>query len=207
MTPSSACSNSLAARPNAAAIAAGLGMGLRPTSIDELNDAVRYRPDELSSGHPTRHSRTTASSPNTSDPRVDTPAALAPRPVAGTSARQCGPVVSELGRAAPRWRERDECRRKHWVGLLRASTCAFDAARPSVHLLAVKPSQAGLLLTACPQAGTLVANAVAVESEAALAHAYSRAFGGVSWPTQHYSANRWGALTGWRPQPPSPSGR
>lgn len=79
-----------------------------------------------------------------------------------------------------------------------------DAARPSVIFLGGGVTQPGLLeacLDSLPAGGNLVANAVTVESEAALAHAYSR-LGGELRRFQHYLGEPLGGFTGWRPQLP-----
>lgn len=85
------------------------------------------------------------------------------------------------------------------------ATDAFDdAARPSVIFLGGGVTQPGLLeacLDSLPAGGNLVANAVTVESEAALAHAYSR-LGGELRRFQHYLGEPLGGFTGWRPQLP-----
>lgn len=91
-----------------------------------------------------------------------------------------------------------------WVGDSPLAAAFDDAARPSVIFLGGGVTQPGLLeacLDSLPAGGNLVANAVTVESEAALAHAYSR-LGGELRRFQHYLGEPLGGFTGWRPQLP-----
>jgi precorrin-6Y C5,15-methyltransferase (decarboxylating) len=81
----------------------------------------------------------------------------------------------------------------------------FDGApQPSAIFVGGGLTRSGLLI-ACldnlPSGGRLVANAVTVESEAALAQAHSQ-HGGDLRRFQHYQAEPLGGFAGWRPQYP-----
>lgn len=192
-----------------------------PLDVDELNViAVRYLPDERTSWAPDEafaHDGQITKHPI----RVLTLAALAPRP-----GQRLWDVGAGSGAIAVQWCrswpgctavafERDERRRRN-IGFNAAAfgvsvdvrgdaPDAFDdAARPSVIFLGGGVIQPGLLeacLDSLPAGGNLVANAVTVESEAALAHAYSR-LGGELRRFQHYLGEPLGGFTGWRPQLP-----
>ncbi|AMC59724.1 precorrin-6Y C(5,15)-methyltransferase [Mycobacterium tuberculosis variant microti] len=192
-----------------------------PLDVDELNViAVRYLPDERTSWAPDEafaHDGQITKHPI----RVLTLAALAPRP-----GQRLWDVGAGPGAIAVQWCrswpgctavafERDERRRRN-IGFNAAAfgvsvdvrgdaPDAFDdAARPSVIFLGGGVTQPGLLeacLDSLPAGGNLVANAVTVESEAALAHAYSR-LGGELRRFQHYLGEPLGGFTGWRPQLP-----
>ncbi len=192
-----------------------------PLDVDELNViAVRYLLDERTSWAPDEafaHDGQITKHPI----RVLTLAALAPRP-----GQRLWDVGAGSGAIAVQWCrswpgctavafERDERRRRN-IGFNAAAfgvsvdvrgdaPDAFDdAARPSVIFLGGGVTQPGLLeacLDSLPAGGNLVANAVTVESEAALAHAYSR-LGGELRRFQHYLGEPLGGFTGWRPQLP-----
>lgn len=194
----------------------------RADDVDNLNVvAVEYLPDE----------RISATLPDTAfahdgqltkqNLRAATLAALAPRPgqrlwdVGAGS----GSVAVEWARSGPGCSavafERDGTRR----GRIAANAAAFGAAvdvrgaapealagvaAPSAVFIGGGLTQPGVLDT-CLQAvdggGRLVANAVTVESEAALTGAHSQ-FGGVLRRFQHYRGEPVGRFTGWRPQLP-----
>ncbi len=192
-----------------------------PFDIHDLNViAVRYLPDERTSSIPddafvhdgqiTKHGI-----------RAVTLAALAPRPgqrlwdVGAGS----GSVAVEWCRGGPGCSavafERDERRRLN-IGFNAASfgvsvdvrgeaPDAFDGAeRPSVIFVGGGLTQPGLLdacLDNLPAGGRLVANVVALESEALLAREYSQ-YGGELRRFQHYQGEPLGGFTGWRPQYP-----
>lgn len=161
-----------------------------PLDVDELNViAVRYLPDERTSWAPDEafaHDGQITKHPI----RVLTLAALAPRP-----GQRLWDVGAGSGAIAVQW-----CR--SWPG---CTAVAFERdERPSVIFLGGGVTQPGLLeacLDSLPAGGNLVANAVTVESEAALAHAYSR-LGGELRRFQHYLGEPLGGFTGWRPQLP-----
>ncbi|OSC39534.1 precorrin-6y C5,15-methyltransferase (decarboxylating) subunit CbiE [Mycobacterium decipiens] len=189
--------------------------------VDDLNViAVRYLPDVRTSWAPdeafvhdgqiTKHRI-----------RAATLAALAPRP-----GQRLWDVGAGSGAIAVEWCrcwpgctavafERDERRR---LNIGRNAT-AFgvsidvrgkapdtfdDAALPSVIFLGGGVTQPGLLdacLDNLPVGGNLVANAVTIEAEVALAQAHSR-LGGELRRFQHYRGEPLGGFTGWRPQLP-----
>jgi precorrin-6Y C5,15-methyltransferase (decarboxylating) len=189
--------------------------------VDDLNVvAVRYLPDERVSSLPdeafahdgqiTKHAI-----------RAVTMAALAPRP-----GQRLWDVGSGSGSIAVEWCrswrgcaavafERDEQRRLNIVFNANASGVDIDVRGEAPHAFEDTPQPAvifvggGLtrpgLLDACldhlPAGGRLVANAVTVESEAALAQAYSQ-HGGELRRFQHYQGEPLGGFTGWRPQLP-----
>lgn len=192
-----------------------------PHAVDDLNViAVRFLPDERISSVPddalahdgqiTKHAI-----------RAVTMAALAPRPgqrlwdVGAGS----GSISVEWSRS---WRgctavafERDERRRAN-IGFNAAAfgvsisvrgdaPAAFDGApSPSAIFVGGGLTQPGVLnacLERLPGGGRLVANAVTVESEAALAQAYLRR-GGQLRRFQHYQGEPLGDFSGWRPQLP-----
>ncbi|QUR67909.1 precorrin-6y C5,15-methyltransferase (decarboxylating) subunit CbiE [Mycobacterium spongiae] len=191
------------------------------SDIDDLNViAVRYLPDErtssvpdsafVSDGQMTKHAI-----------RAVTLAALAPRP-----GQRLWDVGSGSGSIAVEWCrswrgctavafERDERRRLN-VGFNAAAFGvsidvrgdapeAFDGAPcPEAIFVGGGLTQPGVL-EACFEnlltGGRVVANAVTVETEAALAQAYSR-FGGELHRFCHYHGEPLGSFTGWRPQMP-----
>jgi precorrin-6B C5,15-methyltransferase / cobalt-precorrin-6B C5,C15-methyltransferase len=192
-----------------------------PSNVDDLNViAVRYVPDERVSSLPddafahdgqiTKHAI-----------RAVTLAALAPRP-----GERLWDVGAGSGSIAVEWCrswpdctavafERDESRRAN-VGFNAASCgvrvelrgeapAAFDGATaPSAIFIGGGLTQPGLLdacLAHLPVGGRLVANAVTVESEAIVAHAYSR-LGGKLQRFQHYHGEPLSGFTGWRPRLP-----
>ena len=182
--------------------------------------AIRYLPDErvaslpddvfVHDGQITKHTI-----------RAVTMAALGPRP-----GQRLWDVGAGSGSIAVEWCrswrgcvavafERDERRRQN-IGLNAAASGvdidvrgdaphAFDAApAPAVIFVGGGLSQPGLIdacLDHLPAGGRLVANAVTVESEAAVAQAYSR-HGGTLRRFQHYQGEPLGGFTGWRPQLP-----
>jgi precorrin-6B C5,15-methyltransferase / cobalt-precorrin-6B C5,C15-methyltransferase len=192
-----------------------------PADVDDLNVvAVRYLPDERISllpddafahdGQITKHGI-----------RAMTLAALAPRP-----GQRLWDVGAGSGSIAVEWCrswagctavafELDERRRLN-IGFNAAANGVsieargeapgqFDGApQPSAIFVGGGLTRSGLL-TACldslPSGGRLVANAVTVESEAALAQAYSQ-YGGDLRRFQHYQAEPLGGFAGWRPQYP-----
>jgi precorrin-6Y C5,15-methyltransferase (decarboxylating) len=192
-----------------------------PVDVDDLNVvAVRYLPDERISllpddafahdGQITKHGI-----------RAVTLAALAPRP-----GQRLWDVGAGSGSIAVEWCrswagctavafELDERRRLN-IGFNAAASGVsietrgeapgqFDgAAQPSAIFVGGGLTRPGLL-TACldslPSGGRLVANAVTVESEAALAQAHSR-YSGELRRFQHYQAEPLGGFVGWRPQYP-----
>ena len=111
--------------------------------------------------------------------------------------------------------ERDEQRRRNIGANAAASGVdidirdeapdAFDGVpTPSAIFIGGGLTHPGLLdacLDYLPAGGRLVANVVTIESEAALAQAYSR-FGGQLRRFQHYQGEPLGAFTGWRPRHP-----
>ncbi|MBW0018414.1 MAG: precorrin-6Y C5,15-methyltransferase (decarboxylating) subunit CbiT, partial [Mycobacterium sp.] len=192
-----------------------------PAGIDDLNIvAIRYLPDERTSSLPddafvhdgqiTKHGI-----------RAVTLAVLAPRP-----GQRLWDVGAGSGSIAVEWCrsgracsaivfERDEHRRLN-IGVNAAAAGAhidvrgeapqaFDGApAPDVIFIGGGLTQPGLL-DAClynvAANGRLVANAVTVESEAALAQACSQ-YGGELRRYQHYHGEPLGGFTGWRPQMP-----
>ena len=189
--------------------------------VDALNViAVRYLPDERLSplpddafahdGQISKHGI-----------RAVTLAALAPRPGerlwdvgAGSGSISVEWCLSWKGCSAVVF-ERDDRRRQN----IRSNAAAFGAdidvrgdapeafgglEPPAAIFIGGGLTQPGLL-GACvdhlPTGGRLVANAVTVESESALAQAYSR-FGGQLRRFQHYQGEPLGGFTGWRPQMP-----
>ncbi|ORV61089.1 bifunctional cobalt-precorrin-7 (C(5))-methyltransferase/cobalt-precorrin-6B (C(15))-methyltransferase [Mycobacterium gastri] len=192
-----------------------------PSDIDDLNViAIRYLPDErisslsddafIHDGQITKHGI-----------RAVTLAALAPRPgqrlwdVGAGS----GSIAVEWCRSAPGCTavafERDERRRRNIernatafgvdVEVRAQAPDQFDhAATPATIFIGGGLTQPGLLdacLASLPTTGHLVANAVTVESEAALAQAYSQ-HGGELRRFQHYHGEPLGGFTGWSPQRP-----
>lgn len=192
-----------------------------PADIKDLNViAVRYLPDErlwslpddalAHDGQITKHGI-----------RTLTVAALAPRP-----GQRLWDVGAGSGSIAVEWCrsfrgctavafERDQQRRAN-IGLNAAAFGVkidvradapheFDgAAPPDAIFIGGGLTQPGLLdacLHSLPADGRLVANAVTVETEAALALAYSR-LGGELRRFQHYRNEPIGGFTGWRPQLP-----
>ncbi|MGB9305299.1 MAG: precorrin-6y C5,15-methyltransferase (decarboxylating) subunit CbiE [Mycobacterium sp.] len=189
--------------------------------VDDLNViAIRYLPDERVSSLPddafvhdgqiTKHTI-----------RAVTMAALGPRP-----GQRLWDVGAGSGSIAVEWCrswqgcvavafERDE-RRRHNIGFNAAASGvdidvrgeaphAFDGASPpAVIFLGGGLTQPGLVeacLDHLPPGGRLVANAVTVESEAAVAQAHSQ-HGGELRRFQHYRGEPLGGFTGWRPQLP-----
>lgn len=153
--------------------------------------------------------------------RAVTLAALAPRPgeLLWDVGSGSGSIAIEWCRAGTGCRavafERDEQRRARiaenatafgvGVEVRLGAPEAFDGvAAPSVIFIGGGLTQPGLL-DACwerlPLGGRLVANAVTVESEAAIAQGYSR-HGGELRRFQHYRGEAVGAFTGWRPAMP-----
>lgn len=193
-----------------------------PDDVDALNViAVRYLPDERTSAalpddafaHDGQITKQTI--------RAVTLSVLAPRPGerlwdVGSGS---GSIAVEWARSGPGCTavafERDEARRARItrnatafgvsVDVRGAAPSAFDgAATPSAVFIGGGLTQPGVLdgcLEKLPAGGRLVANAVTVESEAALAQAYSR-LGGRLWRLQHYRGEPLGGFTGWRPQLP-----
>ncbi|UQX13097.1 precorrin-6y C5,15-methyltransferase (decarboxylating) subunit CbiE [Candidatus Mycobacterium methanotrophicum] len=192
-----------------------------PSGVDDLNViAVRYLPDERVSSLPdnafvhdgqiTKHAI-----------RAVTLAALAPRPgqLLWDIGSGSGSIAVEWCRS---WRgctavafERDESRRSNIgfnaaahgvsVELRGEAPGGFDGApAPSAIFVGGGLTQLGLLdssLQYLPAGGRLVANAVTVESEAAVALAYSR-LGGRLQRFQHYQGEPLSGFTGWRPRLP-----
>lgn len=153
--------------------------------------------------------------------RAVTLAALAPRPgeLLWDVGSGSGSIAIEWCRAGTGCRavafERDEQRRARiaenakvfGVGVevrLDAPAAFDDAVVPAVIFIGGGLTQPSLL-DACwerlPIGGRLVANAVTVESEAAIAQGYSR-HGGELRRFQHYRGEAVGAFTGWRPAMP-----
>jgi precorrin-6Y C5,15-methyltransferase (decarboxylating) len=192
-----------------------------PADVDDLNVmAVRYLPDERTS--PLPDDAFVHDGQITKDAiRAVTLAALAPRP-----GERLWDVGAGSGSIAVewclRWRgctavafERDERRRSNIafnatacgveVDVRGAAPDAFDGAEaPSVIFIGGGLTQPGLLkacLDNLPSDGLLIANAVTVESEAALAQAYLQV-GGYLRRFQHYEGVPLGGFTGWRPQYP-----
>jgi precorrin-6y C5,15-methyltransferase (decarboxylating) CbiE subunit/precorrin-6Y C5,15-methyltransferase (decarboxylating) CbiT subunit len=192
-----------------------------PEGIDDLNViAVRYLPDERRSPLPDDAFLHDGQITKLGIRSV-TLAALQPRPgerlwdVGAGS----GSIAVEWCRS---WRgctavafERDEQRRRNIganaaalgvdVDIRDAAPDAFDGVpTPSAIFIGGGFTHPGLLdacLDHLPAGGRLVANVVTVESEAALAQAYSR-FGGQLRRFQHYQGEPLGAFTGWRPRHP-----
>jgi precorrin-6Y C5,15-methyltransferase (decarboxylating) len=195
--------------------------GMAPDGIDDLNVvAVRYLPDERVSSLPddafvhdgqiTKHGV-----------RAVTLAALAPRPgerlwdVGAGS----GSIAVEWCRSGPGCTavafERDERRRANVIFNASAFGVTIDARGeapdgfdgalpPSAIFIGGGMTQPGLLdacLGKLAAAGRLVVNAVTVESEAAVAAAFSK-HGGELRRFQHYHAEPLGGFAGWRPQLP-----
>jgi precorrin-6B C5,15-methyltransferase / cobalt-precorrin-6B C5,C15-methyltransferase len=189
--------------------------------IDDLNViAVRYLPDERRSPLPDDAFAHDGQITKLGI-RAVTLAALQPRPgerlwdVGAGS----GSIAVEWCRS---WRgctavafERDEQRRRNIganaaasgvdIDIRDAAPDAFDGIpTPSAIFIGGGLTHPGLLdacLDHLPTGGRLVANVVTVESEAALAQAYSR-FGGQLQRFQHYQGEPLGAFTGWRPRHP-----
>jgi precorrin-6B C5,15-methyltransferase / cobalt-precorrin-6B C5,C15-methyltransferase len=192
-----------------------------PEDIDDLNViAVRYLPDERLSPLPDEAFVHDGQITKLGI-RAVTLAALQPRPgerlwdVGAGS----GSIAVEWCRS---WRgctavafERDEQRRRNIGANAAASGVdidirdeapdAFDGVpTPSAIFIGGGLTHPGLLdacLDHLPAGGRLVANVVTIESEAALAQAYSR-FGGRLRRFQHYRGEPLGAFTGWRPRHP-----
>jgi precorrin-6B C5,15-methyltransferase / cobalt-precorrin-6B C5,C15-methyltransferase len=192
-----------------------------PSGVDDLNVvAVRYLPDERVSSLPddafvhdgqiTKHTI-----------RAVTLAALAPRPgeCLWDVGAGSGSIAVEWCRSWPGCTavafERDETRRNN-VGLNAAAHGVSvelrgeapdgfaGAAAPAAIFVGGGLTQAGLLdacLERLPAGGRLVTNAVTVESEAAVAQAYSR-LGGKLQRFQHYQGEPLSGFTGWRPRLP-----
>jgi precorrin-6Y C5,15-methyltransferase (decarboxylating) len=193
-----------------------------PGDVDDLNVmAVRYLPDERLLGtlpddafaHDGQITKQTI--------RAATLAALAPRPgeLLWDVGAGSGSVAVEWCRSGSGCRavafERDATRRAritenavaHGVPVQVAGGApeSFDvSAPPAAIFVGGGVSQPGLL-DACwaklPAGGRMVANAVTVESEAALAQWYSRE-GGQLRRFQHYHGDAVGSFTGWRPAMP-----
>jgi len=192
-----------------------------PDDIDDLNViAVRYLPDERLSPLPddafVHDGQITKLGI-----RAVTLAALQPRPgerlwdVGAGS----GSIAVEWCRS---WRgctavafERDEQRRRNIGANAAASGVDIDIRDEAPDAFGGVPTPSAIfiggglthpgLLDACLDhlhaGGRLVANVVTIESEAALAQAYSR-FGGQLRRFQHYQGEPLGAFTGWRPRHP-----
>jgi precorrin-6Y C5,15-methyltransferase (decarboxylating) len=193
-----------------------------PADVDALNVmAVRYLPDERRAhalpdedfdhdGQLTKQSI-----------RAVTLAALGPRPgeMLWDVGSGSGSVAIEWCRSAPGCRavafERDTQRRNRIgdnvvafgvrVQVRGAAPEAFDdAPEPSAVFVGGGVTQPGLVqacLDRLPAGGRLVANAVTVESEAAVAQWYSKE-GGELRRYQHYQGGAIGGFTGWRPALP-----
>jgi precorrin-6Y C5,15-methyltransferase (decarboxylating) len=189
--------------------------------IDDLNViAVRYLPDERRSPLPDDAFLHDGQITKLGI-RAVTLAALQPRPgerlwdVGAGS----GSIAVEWCRS---WRgctavafERDEQRRRNIganaaasgvdIDIRDAAPDAFDGVpTPSAIFIGGGLTHPGLLdacLDHLPAGGRLVANVVTIESEGALAQAYSR-FGGQLQRFQHYQGEPLGAFTGWRPRHP-----
>ncbi|GAB3000700.1 precorrin-6y C5,15-methyltransferase (decarboxylating) subunit CbiE [Mycobacterium bourgelatii] len=192
-----------------------------PTDIQDLNViAVRYLPDERLSSLPD-DALVHDGQITKQGIRALTLAALAPRPgqVLWDVGAGSGSISVEWCRSARGCTavafERNE-RRRHNIGLNAGAFGAdidvradapqeFDgAATPDVIFIGGGLTQPGLLdacLHSLPADGRLVANAVTVESEAALALAHSR-LGGELRRFQHYRDEPIGGFTAWRPQLP-----
>ncbi|OBI78149.1 precorrin-6Y C5,15-methyltransferase (decarboxylating) subunit CbiT, partial [Mycobacterium sp. E740] len=193
-----------------------------PSDVDDLNVvAVRYLPDERSSGVLPDDAFTNDGQITKQPVRAVTLAALAPRPGqllwdvgAGSGSVSIEWCRSGVGCRAVAF-ERDEQRRNR----ITANAVAFgsqvdvQADAPAAFELVASPdavfiggglTQPGLL-QACfdrlPVGGTLVANAVTVESEALVAQWYS-AHGGELRRLQHHRGEPLGGFTGWRPAMP-----
>jgi precorrin-6B C5,15-methyltransferase / cobalt-precorrin-6B C5,C15-methyltransferase len=192
-----------------------------PEDIDDLNViAVRYLPDERRSPLPDDAFLHDGQITKLGI-RAVTLAALQPRPgerlwdvgagSGGIAVEWCG---SWRGCTAVAF-ERDEQRRRNIganaaasgvdIDIRDAAPDAFDGVpTPSAIFIGGGFTHPGLLdacLDHLPIGGRLVANVVTVESEAALAQAYSR-FGGQLRRFQHYQGEPLGAFTGWRPRHP-----
>jgi precorrin-6Y C5,15-methyltransferase (decarboxylating) len=192
-----------------------------PADVDDLNlTAIRYLPDERVRPVPddafTHDGQITKQGV-----RAATLAALGARPGerlwdigAGSGSISVEWCLSWPGCSAVAF-EQDERRRANVgsnaeafgvdVDVRGAAPDAFDGAgAPSAIFIGGGLTQPGLLdacLSRLPYGGRLVANAVTVESEAALAQAFSL-YGGQLRRFQHYHGEPLGGFTGWRPQYP-----
>ncbi len=193
-----------------------------PGDVDDLNViAVEYRPDERISQVLPDAAYSHDGMITKQSVRAVTLAALAPRPgeLLWDVGSGSGSIAVEWCRSGVDCRaiafERDEGRRKRIaanavtfgvaVGVRGAAPDSFDSAPgPSVVFVGGGLHTPGLLpacLERLPSGGRLVANAVTVESEAALAEWYSRE-GGELRRFQHYRGEPLGGFTGWRPSMP-----
>lgn len=193
-----------------------------PGTVDDLNViAVRYLPDErrlatlpdeayLHDGQITKQAI-----------RAITLAALAPRPdqLLWDVGAGSGSVAIEWCRSGTGCRaaafERDPDRRARIIQNANALGAHVDVMSEAPKSFDGAPSPAAIfvgggvsqpdLIAACwrrlPAGGRLVANAVTVESEAVLAHWFSRV-GGELRRFQHYRGEAVGSFTGWRPAMP-----
>lgn len=193
-----------------------------PSDVDDLNViAVRYLPDERSSGVLPDEAFANDGQITKQPVRAVTLAALAPRPgqLLWDVGAGSGSIAIEWCRSGTGCRavafERDEHRRNR----ITANAVAFGAhvdVQPDAPqaFLNLRPPDAifiggGLtqpgLLEACfdrlPVGGRLVANAVTVESEALVAQWHSR-HGGELQRFQYHRGEPLGGFTGWRPALP-----
>lgn len=191
------------------------------TDIDDLNVvAVRYLPDDSAVHLPDAAFGNTGQMTKYTI-RAVTLAALAPR-----TGQRLWDVGSGSGSIAVSWArsapgcsavafERDEARGRAIahnaagsgarVEVRGAAPAAFTgAAAPDAVFIGGGLTTPGLLdgcLQALPRGGRLVANAVTVESEAALLQSYSQ-YGGTLRRLQHDRVEPLGAFSGWLPQRP-----
>ncbi|MGV0744714.1 precorrin-6y C5,15-methyltransferase (decarboxylating) subunit CbiE [Mycolicibacterium sp. XJ870] len=193
-----------------------------PTDVDDLNVvAVTYLPDDRRAHALPDESFSHDGQLTKQSIRAVTLAALGPRPgeLLWDVGSGSGSVAIEWCRSAPGCAavafERDEQRRDRIRGNVtsfgvRVDVCgavpeALDAAPdPAAIFIGGGVTQPGLL-QACydrlPAGGRAVVNAVTVESEAVVAHWYSKE-GGELRRYQHYQGGAIGGFTGWRPALP-----
>lgn len=189
-----------------------------PGDVDDLNVmAVRYLPDERRFGSLPDDVFAHDNQITKQAIRAATLAALAPRPgeLLWDVGAGSGSVSIEWCLSGPGCRaiafERDEARCARIMNnsnsfgvqvevMDDAPRSLENAAPPAAIFVGGGISQPGML-EACwdrlPPGGRLVANAVTVESEAVLAHWYSRV-GGELRRFQHYRGEAVGSFTGWR---------
>jgi precorrin-6Y C5,15-methyltransferase (decarboxylating) len=193
-----------------------------PGDVDDLNViAVRYLPDDRQFGVLPDDAFAHDSQITKQSMRAVTLAALAPRPgeLLWDVGAGSGSIAIEWCRSGTGCQavafERDEQRRKriadNAVAFGVTVEVHFDAPEafdfvppPSAIFIGGGLTQPGLLEAAyerLPAGGRLVANAVTAESEAVLAHWYSR-LGGELRRFQHYRGEPLGEFTGWRPALP-----
>lgn len=193
-----------------------------PGDVDDLNViAVRYLPDERRFGVLPDDVYANDGQITKQPMRAITLAALAPRPgqTLWDVGAGSGSIAIEWCRSGPGCRavafERDDKRRERIAenalafGVPVEVRCdapeSFDSVSPPDTIFVGGGLTRPGLLEACferlPSGGRLVANAVTVESEALVAHWYSR-FGGDLQRFAHYRGEALGEFTGWRPAMP-----